>query len=210
LVADAFVLRIPDFLPVFANCRIVVRKLKCADIEVSDRLAVLLSRVTTARVVDAVATYETVFLIGAEPDACFLFHGHPSVRIRHFPSPKAALDFIRRLIDPRASAYLRGHESLHEMLLALFPCMSRALAQRFLRKGNPVCDTAFSFEEFPAMNVYVLSVLLDAQTLAFQRHIAQKRAKKAPAKRLPTDFTVIPGVSKVPAPRPGTLPCAEE
>jgi hypothetical protein len=73
------------------------------------------------------------------------------------------------LIDSRAGAHLSDHDSLNEMLLALFQRVSRALTQRFLRKGNLISDTAFSFEEFPAMNICVLSVLLEAQTLAFQR-----------------------------------------
>jgi hypothetical protein len=205
-LADKSVLRIPDFQATFSDCRIVVRKLKCADLEMSDRVAVLFTRHTTARVVDAIATYETVFLVGVDVNAFVSFHGHPSVRIRHFPNTQIALCFVRRLIDPRASSYLRDHESLHEMLLALFPCVSRALAQRFLRKGNPISDTAFSFEEFPAMNIYVLSVLLDAQTLTFQRNVAQKRVKKAPTKRTSTTSAVAPGVNKVSAPRPGTLP----
>jgi hypothetical protein len=101
------------------------------------------------------------------------------------------------LIDSRAGVYLRDHESLNEMLLALFQCVSRALSQRFLRKGNLISDTAFSFEEFPAMSIDVLSVLLDAQTLAFQWHMAQKRVKKAPRKRTLTNSTVAPGASKV-------------
>jgi hypothetical protein len=175
----------PRFSSDFLDYRTVVRKLKCADCEMNDRVAVLFARPTTACAVDAIATYETVFLVGGDVNVFASFHGHPSVQIRHFPNTQNAHCFIRWLIDPRAGAYLRDHESLNEMLLALFPCLLRALMQRFLRKGNLISDTAFSFEQFSAMNIYVLSVLLDAQTIAFQRHMTQKRMKKAPTKGHP-------------------------
>jgi hypothetical protein len=195
----------PGFAPAFSDCRIVVRKLKCADIELSDRLAVLIQQLTTTRVVDALATYETVLIIGPDAKACFAFHGHPSIRIRHLPTVESSFRFIRKMVDHHASGYLRDRESLHEMLLSLFPGVSRSLALRLLRKGNPISDNTFSFEEFPSMNVYVLTVLLDGQTLAFQKHSAQQRTKKAPAKRM----AAVSGLSKVPAPRPGTIPRSE-
>jgi hypothetical protein len=90
-LADRSVLRIPDFPATFSDCRIVVRKLKGADLEMSDRVAVLFTRPTTARVVDAIATYKPVFLVGVDVNAFVSFHSHPSLQMRHFPNTQNAL-----------------------------------------------------------------------------------------------------------------------
>jgi hypothetical protein len=211
-LADPSALKIPEFSAAFSDCRVVVRRLRCVDLEMSDRVGVILQPPRLDRVVEAIATYETVFIVGPDATARFAFHGHPSIHIRHFLEMAPTLRFIRRLIDPRAGLYLRDHESLHEMLLSFFPCVSRSLAQHMLRKGNPISDPNFSFEEFPNMNVYVLTVLLDAQALAFRGNSAQKRVRKAPGKRMPTEGIPVhvPGLSKVPAPRPGTISRSED
>jgi hypothetical protein len=210
-IADPSVLKVPEFSAAFADCRVVVRALRCADIEMSDRVAIILRPPRLDRVVEAIATFETIFIVGPDVSTQFEFHGHPSIRIRHFPEMESTFRFIRCLIDPRTGLYLRDHESLHELLLSFFPSVSRSLAQHMLRKGNPISDANFSFEEFPSMNVYVFTVLLDAQTLAFQRHVAQKRSRKAPGKRMPVEGIPahVPGLSKVPAPRPGTISRSE-
>jgi hypothetical protein len=97
------------------------------------------------------------------------------------------------------------------MLLSLFPGVSRSLAQNMLKLGNPIAEPDFAFGEFPEMNVYMFTVLLDANTMAYERNIAhvEAEARKQNQKRRPglkvatksrSILSFIPGVGKVSAP----------
>jgi hypothetical protein len=199
ILVDESMLSIPEFQAQFSDCRIIVRKLRAASIEINDRCAVLLGEFEADIVANAIVTYETVVLINASDQ----FHCYPSVKIRNFPTHKCAFKYIRGLVGP--APHLRDQESLHEMLLSLFPAVSRSLAQNMLRLGNPIAEPDFAFGEFPEMNVYMFTVLLDAETMAYQRNVARGQKQKRPqgtkvATKSRSILSFIPGIGKVPAP----------
>jgi hypothetical protein len=111
------------------------------------------------------------------------------------------------MATPEPNSYLRDAESLHEMLLCLFPTISRSLSHRLLKKGNPITDRGFCFEEFSPMNIHPFNVLLDTPTLGFQKNQIGGKKPVKPKKVMESEsiLSFIPGDARIRAPRPGSI-----
>jgi hypothetical protein len=208
VLVDDKILGFPGFRSIFSECRVVVRKVANADIELSERCAALIQNFTPSRIASAIATYQEVYLIATDYQLCFAFIGSPSLKVRILPTAELVLTFVRSLATPLPNCYLRESESLFEMLLCLFPTISRSLALHLLKKGNPISDENYCFEEFPEMNIYPFRILLDAETMTFQKNQLAKNRKQVAVKKPAESQSIlsfIPGYGKVPAPKPGSI-----
>jgi hypothetical protein len=207
IVVDQTLIQDLDFQAAFSDCHVIVRKIRAADIELNDRCAVLVRDFVPARVAAAMVSYERVFLVSTSPKACLAFLGSHSLSVRVCQDNSQVMGFIRSMATPEPNTYLRDAESLHEMLLCLFPTISRSLSHRILKKGNPITDPGFCFEEFSPMNIHPFNVLLDTPTLGFQKSQIGKKKVVKQKKGMESEsiLSFIHGDARIRAPRPGSI-----
>lgn len=196
-----------DFDTIFEKCRVITRRMKYVDVEISPTTAVILRRPTLDNIVSAITCFETVYLLGTDTDSLIPYIGHHTLKTRQFLTQTAALKFIRSLIETSPNSYVRDRESLHEHLLYKFPTITRTLAMKMLKSGNPIRDDSFIYEPYPQMSTYIFKNLLDMPSMAYYSYQASKTVAKRKSRvhETPNNESImsyIPGVVKIKAPRP--------
>ena len=207
VICEPRLARRPEFAEMFADCRVVLRKLKYVDLELNERTGVLVENFKLDTLISAMCCFETVYLVNISGQIAASFSSHPSIRVRNFTSSREAFSFLRALASPAASHYIRNKESLHEHVLSLFPMISRTLALHMLSEGDPIKDASALLDPYPTMNASLFKLLLDMPTMSFNAHRFSRRETsknktQARQKRPKETYTFVPGVTKVSAPWP--------
>ena len=205
VICEPRLAKLPEFAEMFADCRVVLRKLKYVDLELSEKTGVLIGNFKLDTLISAMCCFETVYLVNISEQITASFSSHPSIRVRNFTSLREAFSFLRALASPAASHFIRNKESLHEHVLSLFPMISRTLALHMLSEGDPIKDASTLLDPYPTMNASLFKLLLDMPTMSFNAHRFSRREPskgktQAKQKRLKETSTFVPGVTKVSAP----------
>ena len=205
VICDPALLNNPDFTKAFSDCRIISRKLKYVTLELDEKTGVIIGQFKLDTLISAMCCFETVYLINISEKISADFSSQSVLRVRNFQTLHTAFKFLRGLVSPSASHFVREKESLHEHLLWLFPMISRSLALHMLAEGNPISDRSCLLDVYPTMNACLFKSLIDMPTMSFSSRQVSKRkssAAKTRQKHQPEILAFVPGVTKVSAPWP--------
>ena len=203
----------------FQKTKILYRQLRACDIEINEKMGVIITEKDMTKLIESMISFEEVIVLKQFNDKNSSFiHGINNLKVRYFPNQESMMMFLAYLTK-HSYSFLREKETLHEYLLSLFPTISKTLAQLMLQKGNPITDPTIDLSNFPQMNIFPFTFILDTPSQVYQSNMmnmnkkssykasynkVRKSKKEWKKDEIPSN-PAIPGKVKVRAPKPEVI-----